>query len=143
MGTIGQDRRLFDLDSARRTLPLVSRVLSDIVRAHREIADLHVRASDLLSAGDRSGAEALQDRMQELASEQSDYVAELDRIGCELKGPIVGLVDFPTRLGGRIVYLCYKLGEETIDHWHEIHAGFAGRHPTEGLEFSSEPAADD
>lgn len=91
-----------------------------------------------MTAGDRKAAEALQDRMQELASEQSDYAAELDRIGCELKDPIIGLVDFPARLEDRVVYLCWKLGEDTIDHWHEIHAGFAGRRSTAGTPFSSE-----
>lgn len=40
-----------------------------------------------------------------------------------------GLLDFPTTLDGRVVYLCWKRGEPTVSHWHEINGGFAGRRP--------------
>jgi hypothetical protein len=40
-----------------------------------------------------------------------------------------GLLDFPTRLDGRWVYLCWRLGEEELAAWHEIADGFAGRKP--------------
>jgi hypothetical protein len=38
-----------------------------------------------------------------------------------------GLVDFPTTYSGRWVFLCWKLGERQLTHWHEIDAGFQGR----------------
>jgi len=40
-----------------------------------------------------------------------------------------GLLDFPTRLDGRWVYLCWRLGEEELCAWHEVADGFAGRKP--------------
>ena len=40
-----------------------------------------------------------------------------------------GLLDFPTTLDGRVVYLCWKQGEPKVSHWHEINGGFAGRQP--------------
>ncbi len=40
-----------------------------------------------------------------------------------------GLLDFPTTLDGRWVYLCWKRGESRVDQWHEITDGFAGRQP--------------
>jgi len=40
-----------------------------------------------------------------------------------------GLVDFPTTLDGRWVYLCWHAGEADVAHWHETHEGFAGRQP--------------
>jgi hypothetical protein len=40
-----------------------------------------------------------------------------------------GLVDFPTRLEGRTVYLCWRWGEEEIANWHEVDGGYAGRRP--------------
>jgi hypothetical protein len=40
-----------------------------------------------------------------------------------------GLVDFPTRYEGRIVYLCWQAGESRIVAWHEVEGGFAGRRP--------------
>jgi len=44
-----------------------------------------------------------------------------------LKDYFTGLVDFPSRLDGREVYLCWRFGEDEIAHWHELDAGFAGR----------------
>jgi len=40
-----------------------------------------------------------------------------------------GLLDFPSRLDGRWVYLCWRLGEEELCAWHEEADGFAGRKP--------------
>ncbi len=56
-----------------------------------------------------------------------DFVDELSEIGCELKDYQTGLIDFVGRHEGRDVYLCWKLGEERITHWHEVDTGFAGR----------------
>ena len=58
-----------------------------------------------------------------------DYVDELSEIGCELKDYQIGLIDFTGRYQGRDICLCWKLGEETITHWHELNSGFAGRKP--------------
>ena len=50
--------------------------------------------------------------------------------GVQLKDHRLGLIDFPTMRGGHLVLLCWKLGEpETIEFWHEVDAGFAGRQP--------------
>ena len=47
--------------------------------------------------------------------------------GIELKDYFTGLIDFPCRMDGREVYLCWRLGEPEVGHWHELDAGFAGR----------------
>ncbi len=55
------------------------------------------------------------------------YLEELSNVGCVFKGFDDGLVDFHSRIEGRDVFLCWRLGEEEITHWHELDAGFAGR----------------
>lgn len=40
-----------------------------------------------------------------------------------------GLLDFPSTLDGRSIYLCWQLGERAVAHWHPVEAGFAGRRP--------------
>jgi hypothetical protein len=40
-----------------------------------------------------------------------------------------GLVDFPAIREGREVYLCWQLGEEAVEHWHDLESGFGGRQP--------------
>ena len=55
------------------------------------------------------------------------YLSELEKVGCTFKGLDDGLVDFLSTRDGRDVFLCWKLGEPEITHWHEVEAGFAGR----------------
>ena len=38
-----------------------------------------------------------------------------------------GLVDFPTTLDGRWVYLCWQSDEPEVAYWHEVSGGYAGR----------------
>ena len=56
-------------------------------------------------------------------------VAELNALGVEIKGLDVGLVDFPGEMEGRPVYLCWRYGEPSVSHWHELETGFSGRQP--------------
>jgi hypothetical protein len=53
----------------------------------------------------------------------------LQDAGVQIKDPKAGLLDFPARRAGRLVLLCWSVGEETVGHWHEIEDGFAGRQP--------------
>ncbi len=56
-----------------------------------------------------------------------EFANELEDLGVELKDPVQGLIDFRSLMDGREVYLCWKLGEDEITHWHELNAGFQGR----------------
>jgi hypothetical protein len=76
---------------------------------------LHVRINNL----QKELAEQIQ-AMQELINELSSFA-------CELKDPSIGLIDFLSLRNGREVYLCWHLGEERINFWHYLDAGFAGR----------------
>ena len=117
--------RRFTLAQANRTLPLVRRIVSDIVRVHRDVRNRQI-ALQAAGARDQTAVQSALDRG--LDSLQT-YVDELVEIGCELKDFNSGLVDFIGRHDGHDVCLCWKLGEETIAYWHEISAGFAGRQP--------------
>jgi hypothetical protein len=56
-----------------------------------------------------------------------EYVEELRQLGVEAKSATEGLVDFPAVFDGRMVYLCWRLGEPEVSYWHELDAGFRGR----------------
>jgi hypothetical protein len=58
-----------------------------------------------------------------------DAMAEIDAIGVQVKDLDIGLLDFPCKVDGKIVLLCWKLGEEGITHWHGTDEGFASRKP--------------
>jgi len=128
---------IFTIDQANRTLPLVRRIVADIVETY-ERWQQEVRAFELASAGllgemPSPDATAHEREAQRLAKEISGFVAELDQLGVEFKEYDVGLVDFPSRVGDRPVYLCWRLGEPAVQYWHETNDGFAGRQPIEAL----------
>ena len=122
-------RRVFTLDHAVRTLPLVKRIVSDIVKQYKVVSSLeeecHVPTPK--SAGDV--VDALRDRYNAELDKLRDLAAELTSVGCELKDWRRGLVDFPARHDGRDVYFCWRLGEDTVSFWHDVDSGFQGRRP--------------
>ena len=69
------------------------------------------------------------DGRRTLVEEINQRLAKLNEWGIELKGLDEGLIDFPSERDGRTVYLCWKLGEDRIEWWHELDTGFAGRQP--------------
>lgn len=119
----------FTLEQANRSLPLVKRVVADIVAAHKAYTESQARV-EKASGKDQTAAqkatEGAMDRLQVLVDELTD-------IGCEIKDYQTGLIDFVARHDGRDVYLCWRLGEGNITHWHELQAGFAGRQPVSML----------
>jgi hypothetical protein len=132
MPPVSQPKKTFSLEDANRTLPLVSRIVGDIVGISRRMAELHRLWEMHREEGRREKVRSIEEQVQELHYEQAGYVDELERIGCELKDPAMGLVDFPAMLGRRVVFLCWKLGEPRISYWHEVDAGFSGRRPVVG-----------
>jgi hypothetical protein len=126
------DVRLFTLQRANSALPLVRRIMDDIMAEHPQWKDL-VSRYELVAAGARpewgESPEMLQLRRQidTLAGRINGYFAELAQVGCEIKDLDQGLVDFNASYQGRLVYLCWQSGEQAITHWHERDTGFAGR----------------
>jgi hypothetical protein len=126
--------RLYTLEEAQAALPHVIPLLERIRAAYVELralqaslaADVRGASGDgnlLANPWDAGGS----NRVGELNRELQQAASELDRRGVELKDPEKGLIDFFHERDGRVVYLCYLLGEPAIEHWHELQAGFAGR----------------
>jgi hypothetical protein len=132
---VGSRRKYFTVEEANRALPLVKRIVSDIVHQYRVVEDLQQRLSmvsrDRRRPSNDLYSEELAQSQAEFEAEESKlttYVEELRRLGVELKGPD-GLCDFCSIMDGREVFLCWRLGEPEVMYWHELDAGFAGRQP--------------
>jgi hypothetical protein len=133
--------RIFTVEEANRTLPLVGRIVADLVREHGLWED-KVREFELATVGSRPErpdaiAELLQIEAQRLAKDIAGYIAELNDLGVIVKGMDTGLVDFRGQMDGRDVYYCWKLGESAVLYWHEIDAGFVGRQRLNPLALAS------
>jgi hypothetical protein len=125
--------KLFTVDLANRMLPLVSRIVSDIVSGNQRwqetIAELDVVSSQPRSELPDPRIAALDKRARQQVEEIADFEAELEKLGIQLKDRRVGLIDFPSELEGRRVLLCWRLGEPSVQFWHDEESGFAGRRP--------------
>lgn len=123
-----ESRKLFTPESANGALVLVGRIVGDIVREYRGLMELR-RERESLSFGPTKPEQlvALREKAEKAVEKLTGYQEELTEIGCSLKDYAAGLVDFPALHEGRIVYLCWKLGEARIEHWHEVDSGYRGR----------------
>ena len=133
--------RIFTVEEANRTLPLVSKIVADLVREHEQWED-KVREFELATVGSSPEkpdaiAELLQMEAQRLARDIEGYITELSDLGVICKGMDTGLVDFRGQIDGRDVYYCWKLGEPSVMFWHEIDAGFVGRQRLHPLALAS------
>lgn len=131
--TLEPARKVFSLALANRALPYVSRVVEDITRVYARIIELR-RGADKPGGPDPDAEREYEKTMDRLG----ELVDELHAVGVELKDFELGLVDFPAMHQGRDVLLCWKRGEETIAHWHEIDAGLSGRQPVALLDEDDE-----
>lgn len=126
--------RLFTLEEALALLPTVRQLIHEIQQGRGDL-DARSRELDrlmaLTSGNGHLAADIASTRaaVQEAGEKLQDLLDELDGLGVELKGLEDGLVDFPSERERRTVYLCWRLGEDTIRFWHELDGGFAGRQP--------------
>ena len=120
-------RKHFTLAEAKRALPLVKRIASDIQAAQAQRLRIHAELSAGMGGLMPARPRSLQDDFERATDRLEKLIEELERVGVELKDPSRALLDFPAMHEGREVLLCWKADEETITHWHEMQAGFAGR----------------
>ena len=133
--------KIFTVEEANRTLPLVGKIVEDLMREHKLWED-KVREFELATVGSSPEhpdaiAELLQVEAQRLATDIEGYIAELNDLGVICKGMGTGLVDFRGRIDGRNVFYCWKLGEASVLYWHDVDAGFVGRQRLHPLALTS------
>jgi len=116
------------VEDANRTLPTVRRIVTDILAAHRDLVELMKEYGHLDPELEslKAKREELEVQMRELSEQVNRFIDELGRLGGIFKG-FEGRVDFHAILDGRPVLLCWRLGEDRIEWWHEVDAGYAGR----------------
>lgn len=138
------EARIFTLDEAERTLPLLRRILTDLRGEYRVWQDA-LGEYELLAGGARAESgeseELLASRraVTESADRISAYLGEIEAIGCLFKGFEAGLVDFYALREDRLVFLCWRVDESHITHWHETDAGYAGRQPIDSSFLNTTP----
>jgi hypothetical protein len=129
--------RTFSLDEAQTLLPVLESLLRTAINSKKLIENVDAELQDtahrvFLNGGTLLNVVRLAHRKAErekAVQRVKDAVAEIDATGVQVKDLDIGLLDFPCRVNGETILLCWKLGEKEITHWHNTEEGFAGRKP--------------
>ena len=129
--------RTFTLQDAQMLLPTLESLLRTAIESKKLIEDVEAELQDVahrvfLNGGTLVNVVEVARRKAErerAVQRAKDAIAEIHATGVQVKDIDIGLLDFPCKVEGEIVLLCWKLGEEKITHWHSNDEGFAGRKP--------------
>ena len=121
--------KIFTIEEANALLPRVRTIVTQIQRANRCLSKYRKVAQAASEAAERGGGGiANGQHYAELVTSLTGEMSALDELGIQLKDFDRGLVDFPYLRDGRVVLLCWQLGEgDELEWWHDVEAGFAGR----------------
>lgn len=131
------EQRIFTLSEAERTLREVEPLLAAAVDCRRKLADAEERLGQITSRIMMMGGilvnteltARLREEREQLATSIREALEGIEATGCLVKDLDTGLLDFPARIGGEEVYLCWRLGEGRIRFYHRQDEGFSGRKP--------------
>jgi len=129
--------RYFTPREVEALIPVLARVMRDVMTAHTEATALRERLQAeqkriaLVGGGviDRARWRADTERIKQLTQRMQDGLEKIGELGGTPKDLGLGLVDFPHLRDGREVNLCWKYGEREIRHWHGLDEGYASRKP--------------
>lgn len=122
-------KRFFTIDEARAFLPDLKKWVGEVVELSKKLELFRpvvqrLAESSAMNSGGPEGSAYL-----EVLLLLQKYLSKIQESGCLVKSIQEGLVDLPHLREGREVYLCWKYGEQDIEYWHEVDAGYADRFP--------------
>jgi hypothetical protein len=123
--------KIFTVQEANALLPNVRNMLARIQQGHKNISRYRTEAKKAADAAEQGGGGIVAGAIYaQLLTKLTAQMTDLEGLGVQLKDYERGLVDFPSLREGRVVLLCWQLGEgDELEWWHDIDAGFAGRTP--------------
>ena len=123
--------KIFTIEEANALLPTVRGVLLKIQKAKKRVSLFSEKAKEAAESAERGGGGLIEGPLYaQLLLKLTELMNGLESLGVQLKDLDRGLVDFPYLRDGRVVLLCWQMGEgEELEWWHDVDAGFAGRTP--------------
>lgn len=128
--------KVFTPEEASRLIPRLTELLTELQSRQHEILakEVEIDALEILypqGPDEKPSPEVVQEVeiYNDGMNRFYELINEIHQRGCFLKDIETGLVDFYTLHEGRVVYLCWKLGEAEVGYWHEVGRGYAYRQP--------------
>jgi hypothetical protein len=125
------EMKIFTVEEANVLLPRVRKIVAQIQRAHKSLARYREEVKKAAEAAENGGGGIVEGvQYASILASLTEQLTELEGLGVQLKDFERGLVDFPSLREGRMVLLCWQMGEgDELEWWHDVDAGFAGRTP--------------
>jgi len=119
--------RYFSVEEANAALEEIRLLVVEMLELHRSLLARQAQAVPALRRAKGNGGNPAASQLVQDFSRLESLVKHIQETGVLVKDVGSGLLDFPTLREGREVYLCWRYNEPSVQFWHEIDAGFAGR----------------
>ena len=113
-------------EEASALLPQIRVWLKRVNELREELSKCDQRLGSLRGEGEDLGGNMVGKWIKAIA-ELKRVLDEFQRREIAIKDIERGLLDFPAIIAGREVFLCWEQDEESVEHWHDLDSGFAGR----------------
>jgi hypothetical protein len=124
--------RLFSLSEANRLIPSLEEHLSAVKKNKTVLIHTKDEIKKASQNAHFGGGSSMAPHYISALEQINDHLQKIQEMGVLVKDVEMGLCDFPHLHEGRVVYLCWKLGESEVGWWHEVHSGYTGRQPLSG-----------
>jgi hypothetical protein len=123
------EERLFTVAEANSLIPRLRTILPEVGDEWTHVRELQPEIQKARENASFDGYSPFGVEYIQSVSHLMYLIHQIREMGVLLKDIDQGLCDFPYMRQGRVVYLCWRLGEDAIEYWHDIESGFAGREP--------------
>ncbi len=121
--------RLFTLDQANQLLLTLRPLVDELITTRDQIVTIRPELDSGVQKALGNGASKATGELLRLFRRIERLIKKVHSYGVLVKDVDQGLLDFPSEKDGRVVFLCWKHGEASIAHWHDLDTGFGGRQP--------------
>ncbi len=121
--------KVFTITEANQLIPLLEEHLAAIKRGKGVLVRTKPEIAKAAEKAHLGGGSVIGPHYIRTLEQISRGLQEIHELGVHLKDLDMGLCDFPYMMDGRIVYLCWKLGEQEVRWWHETTSGYSSRQP--------------
>jgi len=129
-------KQYFSIKEANELTSFLEETFRNLIPLNQKCQDLDSQISSTNNKLGSNGSNTVHQTLTTLTSERNktsglmeEHLNSINQKGILVKNIEQGLVDFPSIKDGREIYLCWNMGEESIDYWHEIDSGYSGRQP--------------
>ena len=126
--------KLFSPERVNALIPKLSPLVEELLAKRRDLAIVLLESDASLRSAPPQGSRLAgyrspfpPPRFGERKSEIVRLIHRIEAFGCILKDIDLGLLDFPSSIQGESVYLCWRLGERSVQYWHRADEGFGQR----------------